>query len=165
MGDVIIDHGMQVEAYGRIEQLDSSGRLVLWLLNPWEPERNQRLADGSIGVVFEDDTEPPDGDTIVLVMGEWTGTSIDHASLLNVDTPAVMRIMGPTDKASPPAIGERGFIDALREIEAASTSPVLSTGGTVDFGWCYVVFATDELLAAQRSVPVRVDLFTAIAPI
>lgn len=162
---MIVEHGTQVEVYGRIEHLDSSGRLALWVLNPWEPERQQRLADGSVEVVFQDATDLPDDDTIVHVTGIWTGVSIDHTSLLDVDTPAVTKGVGPPDKAPPSAVGERGFIDALREIEAASMSRGLGTGGTLDFGWCYVLFVTPELLAAQRSIPMRVDLFAATSPV
>lgn len=162
MGDLTLSNGSLVTMCGAVERTNASREAIVWVRDPWEPEREQRFAGGGVPVYIREGWLPSNG-VVVRVRGIWTGTSITEASAEPTWPPTIYCAQGPTDRLTPGEVDMETFVSIDRAIDAASSS-LISSGCTDDAIWSYVLHMTRQLERVQRDSPVRVDFFTAITP-
>lgn len=162
VGDLTISVGDKVVAHGRLGSSQVPGEMLLWVLNPWETSRVQRVEGGYVAVALGNPGSLPT-DTVVRVTGIWNGSSIVDAEMKLTSAPRVECTPGSSSSMSPGEAGESVFMSALQTVISA-TSHLLASGGSTTAAWAYVLYMTPQITKAQESSSVRMDIFSAIAP-
>lgn len=163
LSDLTLVPGMRAAAFGWLEHATPNA-YTLSIVPAWDPDRSCRYAEGLVPVSPREwVAKLPDG--TVNVTGTWTGTSLVDACFSPARRPLIDTWQGQAGHLAMSALGMKRYSQLSEHIVAASAAPVLSIAGFDDGVMMLVLYVTQSLVDAQRELPVRLDIYPAIAPL